>query len=241
MNSEFTPTTQPWHVHFNLNQSTMSGDVHPSGPVNNYVRFYLSLFIKRVWPLLRHPLTPKLLARGKQDWSIYEIVSLLRSPSSFESPSIGTIYSPIILRRRDPFVHRSDTSSLGSISIAGSIIESETASETESVSTLVNYDEDEPEEQQLHDQSTQSDTFDSKEQLDKQRGSNIEETIEKEEEEDKQKSQLTPEQEEVLRRAKVVEDKRNEMRAWESGQVDWMGVHQSDRIINMLRSRINEE
>lgn len=224
MNSEFTPTAQPWHVQFNLNQSTMLGDVHMNSSANNYVRFYLNLFIKRVWPLLLHEMTPKLQARGKQDWSIYEIVSLLRRPlSSIETPVDA--YSPIILRRRDPFVHRSDTSSLASTSLAGSVIESEADSETESISTLVNYEEEETE-QLLKEESTLSDN---------------EESSDEENKADKEKEILSPEQEEVIRRAKLVEDKRSAMRAWESGQVDWMGVHQSDRIISMLRSRFNDE
>jgi hypothetical protein len=65
VNFDFTPvgipggnrdggsSSQPWHVQFNLNQSVQSGQVHANTSINNYVRFYLDIFLKRVWPLLR--------------------------------------------------------------------------------------------------------------------------------------------------------------------------------------------
>ena len=97
------PASQPWHVQFDLNHSTQAGEVHTHSQVNNYVRFYLNIFLKRVWPLIRTPLTPLLVARNKHDWSIYELVALLKSPVHDLDETLT--YSPIILRRRDPMHH----------------------------------------------------------------------------------------------------------------------------------------
>jgi hypothetical protein len=94
------PSSQPWHVPFDLNRSTLVGEVSTHHQVNNYVRFYLNIFLKRVWPLIRTPLTPQVLARNKTDWSIYELVVLLKNPDQELDQSMP--YSPIILRRRDP-------------------------------------------------------------------------------------------------------------------------------------------
>lgn len=224
MNSEFTPEAQPWHVQFNLNQCTMSGEIHLNTSVNNYIKFYLSIFIKRVWPLLRHSLTPKIQARGKQDWSIYEIVSLLRSPSSMFDSSFYS-YSPITLRRIDPSIHRSNSNSIASASISGSIVdgdednndhddedEEDDNADTASVATIVNRDDESSlisgDNQEVDDALT-GELEASASSDEKEAGKNL------------------------------VHDSRSEMRAWESGRVDWMGVHRSDRIIDMLCDKIN--
>ena len=52
--NNFNTATQPWHVTFDLATSTLDGaEVSTSMPVNRYVKFYISLFVKRLWPLIQ--------------------------------------------------------------------------------------------------------------------------------------------------------------------------------------------
>ena len=52
-NRDNSPTSQPWQIPFDLNRSTQAGQVHTNVSINNYIRFYLDIFLKRVWPILR--------------------------------------------------------------------------------------------------------------------------------------------------------------------------------------------
>lgn len=50
----FNNATQPWHVMFDLTTSILEGaQVATTSPVNRYVKFYISLFLKRLWPLIQ--------------------------------------------------------------------------------------------------------------------------------------------------------------------------------------------
>ena len=48
----YAPNTQPWHVSFDLPLSQQSGEISSTTHIDNYVRFYLSLFLRRIWPIL---------------------------------------------------------------------------------------------------------------------------------------------------------------------------------------------
>lgn len=45
---------EPWHIAFDLIESETYDKVKTTGRVAAFYRFYLDIFMKRLWPLLRH-------------------------------------------------------------------------------------------------------------------------------------------------------------------------------------------
>lgn len=208
------PTSQPWHVSFDLNRSTQMADVSTHHQVNNYVRFYLNIFLKRVWPLIRTPLTPLLLARNKTDWSIYELIALLKNPNQDLDQTMP--YSPIILRRRDPtFQYNAEDANARTVPDSPGHQKSEDVKE----------DTDDDNDDQVVPES------EAVEQLD---------PIDEEDEEAVPEDSADPDTK-SLKQQVLVPDRQSDRRIWESGTPDWIGAHGSDKLIDRLKDKFKWE
>lgn len=51
-NSKFASPMQPWNFKFNLVQVQLEEEPFANAPVDNYCKFYLLCFVRRIWPLL---------------------------------------------------------------------------------------------------------------------------------------------------------------------------------------------
>lgn len=172
--------------------------------------------------------TPQIQARGRTDVSIYELVQLMKPLHPTSSSSEQYMYSPIILRRRDP---------------------------PQPVSFNPPSDATEPENPQEEEPQVLP------EAVTEENDEVIDNALEAEEED---AQTLTPEQILAAQQLRQIEgkylvitlhvdflvtnsnvsidvDKRNALRAWESGHVDWMGAQQSDKIIDMLKTKIRKK
>lgn len=199
------PASQPWHVQFDLNRSAQVGEVMTHSPVNSYVQFYLNIFIKRVWPIVRSHLTPLLLARNKHDWSIYELVGLLRSPGQELDQSMP--YSPIILRRRDPYQQYNTEEPVTAVVEPSEepVVEDTSADDDDGDEEEGPLDEGHPEqEDEDAGETTATDTV-----------------------------AIAA----VAEKPKLVPDLRSDRRVWESGNPDWIGAHGSDKLIDRLKDK----
>ncbi|KAI1301402.1 Glycogenin-2 [Halotydeus destructor] len=194
----YHPADQPWHVSFDLLTSSQSSDVSCTASINNYVRFYLTLFMKRLWPIMQQPLTPQLVSRvGRRDWSVYELVRLLSSQSGLESDD--HIAAPIAYRRMRPSsqvnVSESDESDDNK--------DEEKAEVKQMAATIVVTKDTEAD-----DNAAETIAIDQP----------IEDTVD-----------------EAAGTSQRVDDGNSGRRAWESGKADWMGAHQSDKLIERLK------
>ncbi|RWS26766.1 glycogenin-2-like isoform X3 [Leptotrombidium deliense] len=94
--------TQPWHVSYDLLTSSQSDEVLTSIEINNYMKFYLLIFMKRLWPLLRSDLTDLLPPRqfGRRNWTVFDLIQLLSSKSGHEIEDHMFTQTQITFRRR---------------------------------------------------------------------------------------------------------------------------------------------
>jgi len=204
-------STPPWHIMFDLLASNQR-DVLKSCSVDNYSKFYLNCFIKRLWPILQTHLTPLLVNKygvGRREWSIFELIRLLATESGMETNDHIFTQTPINLRRiKSPAEKISEYENLS--------IEDEEEMPLKKISDKLNANENESDSEVEEIESNPSSiTEQIEDQIDKELV--IEEP-------------MSPQQQDEISK-----------REWEAGRIDWMGAHQSDKIINRLKKLIKND
>ncbi|KAJ6219540.1 hypothetical protein RDWZM_005352 [Blomia tropicalis] len=91
---------QPWNYRFNLATVQLEDQPFEHAPVDNYSKFYLRCFIRRLWPHLSETITPFLLANqnGRVEWTILELLNFFGGDKSC------FVQNPITLRRKKSWV-----------------------------------------------------------------------------------------------------------------------------------------
>ncbi|XP_075680473.1 uncharacterized protein LOC113797511 isoform X2 [Dermatophagoides pteronyssinus] len=106
---------QPWDYKFNLNYASLminnnnnsnnnaNNNPFENDPIDDYSKFYLLIFIRRIWPLISMKLTPLMLEMEQQQqqrqqqnpkkWSVREIITMFQSrfDDRIQSPSSSTL------------------------------------------------------------------------------------------------------------------------------------------------------
>ncbi|XP_054159120.1 uncharacterized protein LOC128957401 [Oppia nitens] len=209
-----TSSVQPWHIVFDLLVNNQQESVK-SMSIDNYSKFYLNCFIQRLWPIIQTPLTPLLINRygvGRREWSIFDLIRLLSQESGFETNDHMFTQTPITFRRI-----KSPTDKIAKYKDFNRLNEDDYLTEVMPNLQIDDNHEKESQVKESEESDEQQLTRDDKEET------VVEEVVEKE-----SNNQLTQPQ----------QDERSK-REWEAGRIDWMGEHQSDKIIDRLKRLIN--
>ncbi|KAF7495005.1 Glycogenin-1 [Sarcoptes scabiei] len=71
-------SNQPWYHRFDLNRNILFNDSFENEKIDDYSRFYLIIFLRRLWPLLLPKLTSLIQKQKNRTlWSVREIIYLI--------------------------------------------------------------------------------------------------------------------------------------------------------------------
>lgn len=217
----FNSPLQPWNYKFNLAKATLEEDPFESAPVDNYCKFYLRCFVRRLWPLLSQTITPYLLSHhnGITEWTVFDLVQILGRQSGE-----GFAQNPVTLSRKKSWA-----------------VDAHLQQQLQQQLALEHQQEQEQEKerQQQQQQQQQSASEVENDEDDDQEASTV--IASADDDDDAGGAGGDESGDDHLQQQQQQQQSSEESkRQWEAGRVDWMGEHQSDRIINRLKHLIHQ-
>lgn len=249
--------TQPWNYKFDLNQAQLESEPFEMAPIDNYAKFYLTIFMRRLWPLISQvcyeikvflsaltrsmqKVTPFLMTAhpGRLHWTVAELVQVLGQLSGTHSNAFTQ--NPFTLRRKkswvpDHIISRPESGKFWLIR-PHELYQIILKTENDDIPGLELVELSES----ISSQATIADTGYVDTETDTDALSQDEtatltsEHLEDEEfEEGELVEQLDPEE---LQRTADAKNRKE----WEDGRIDWMGQYGSDKIMNRLKNIIRK-